>query len=97
MGDVTLILGDDESQPSDFGGEIPQFYAAKVLRRYVARAHGLPEVFLHTLTHTHREEDVVRYSFGRGEMEGIRSFWRLTFFERCSLLGVVLESPIQQE
>jgi hypothetical protein len=33
----------------------------------------------------------------QGDMEGIRSFWRLTFFKRSTFLGVALEEPVQQE
>jgi hypothetical protein len=65
--------------------------------RILPDIYKLPEDFLPTLTHTHREEDVVQYSFGKGDMDGIRSFWRLTFFERRTFLGIVLEEPVQQE
>jgi hypothetical protein len=36
-------------------------------------------------------------TFGKGDMEGIRSFWRLTFVKRSTFLGVALEEPVQQE
>lgn len=65
--------------------------------RILPDLYELPQDFSSWLTHTHREEDVVTYSFGRGDIEGIRSFWRLTFFERYSFLGVVSNEAIEAE
>ena len=65
--------------------------------RILPDLYALPEEFSSWLTHCHREEEVITYSFGRCDIEGVRSFWRMTFFERCSFLGVISDEPVEAD
>ena len=86
---------DDRSGPIElpwFRGSYPRHSGQNIL----PDIYELPEGFLPTLTHTHREVDVMQYS-RQGPHGRDTLFWRIIFFERLTFLGVVLEEPFQQD
>ena len=51
-----------------------------------------PDEFLGQMAYDHREPDIAEYRYSVIEEVGIQSAWLITFFERVTFIGIVLNS-----